>query len=365
MKPTESPLRTDILMAAFAGLGVAACLGMLAAATISIMAIEHPPSLWWLVAIAAVLGALVWLLQTQTAERDEGLRLFTTRLGTNAYDRSALIAAVIGTGLCLITARDWLVPALLATASLLCLNLIREEPDIERGIPNLYTPLQSPETEPIRRRKPGEEGAEDTATEVREFAWETVFTAEESASLRIRLEILLARLNKFREKNPYRQTGQPRWPDFKEFVKGGVTTEMLEAAQQVRKFTDDNDWTAFHEVCAALALAQSIPYSLDKNSTGLDEYWRYPIETLYDATGDCEDTSILAGCLLLVLGHDVVMLLMPEHVAIGVAAGEGFPAGERLVSGRYYYCETTQEGWRVGQIPDGVNTSGIDVIRLG
>ncbi len=364
MNEHESSARTEMIMAAFAGTAFTACAGLIAVVALSVVGVERHPSLWWMVAIAIALSAVVWLLQTQTQARDEGLRLFATRIGTVAYDRNALIASVVGAALCGFIARDWLPIPALAAVSLFLLNLLRQEILVERGIPNLYAPPIGPDHEPKPKPKSGEEGAEDGATEARDFAWETVFTADERASLRIRLLILLARLQEYREKNPYRETGQPRWPDFTEFVKRGVTAETLEAALQIRKYTDDNKWTAFHEVCATLALAQSIPYSLDHDSMGLEEYWRYPIEMLYDQTGDCEDSSILAACLLFGLGHEVVMLLMPGHAAIGVAAGEGFPSAERLVEGRYFYCETTQEGWRVGQIPDGVNVADIEVTRI-
>jgi len=40
------------------------------------------------------------------------------------------------------------------------------------------------------------------------------------------------------------------------------------------------------------------------------------------------------------------------------------PVGERIVEGRYFYCETTQEGRRVGQIPDRADVGDITVTRL-
>jgi len=41
----------------------------------------------------------------------------------------------------------------------------------------------------------------------------------------------------------------------------------------------------------AISFVKSLPYSYDIDTTGLEGYKRYPIETLADSTGDCEDTA--------------------------------------------------------------------------
>ncbi|NQT08492.1 hypothetical protein HQ586_05390, partial [Candidatus Bathyarchaeota archaeon] len=47
-----------------------------------------------------------------------------------------------------------------------------------------------------------------------------------------------------------------------------------------------------------VAFVQSLPYTSDDVTTGFDEYARYPLETLVDGGGDCEDTSILTSAIL-------------------------------------------------------------------
>lgn len=360
-----SSTRNELFAAGFAGAAAASCLGVLAILGLSIGAVEHHPSLWWLAPIALILSSLIWFLQTQTVQRDEGLRLFATRIGTAGYDRGVLITILAANAVCVLCARDWLPAGLLALVAVFSLHMVRQEPEIERGIPDLLPAPTPPDETPRPGPTPGENDSAGGETETRTFQWEAIITEDERANLQMTLNILLDRLRKFREKNPYKDAGQARWPDFTEFIRRGVTAELMEAATIIRKYTDDRQWTAFHEVCATLALAQSIPYSYDRESRGVEEYWRYPIETLYDQTGDCEDSSILAACILMTLGHDVVALLMPAHAAIGVRAGEGFPPSERLVSGVYYFCETTKEGWRVGQVPADINLAEIEVHRLG
>lgn len=96
---------------------------------------------------------------------------------------------------------------------------------------------------------------------------------------------------------------------------------------------------------------QSLPYASDNVTTSFDEYPRYPVETLVDSGGDCEDTSILTAALLEAYGCDVVLVSLPEHMAIGVnvdASGVYYLYEDV----RYFYLETTGEGWDLGVLPE-------------
>lgn len=102
-----------------------------------------------------------------------------------------------------------------------------------------------------------------------------------------------------------------------------------------------------------IAFIQSLPYVPDQASTPWNEYPRYPIETLFDRGGDCEDTSILAAAILREMGYDVALIFLEneQHVAVGIyvpgATGSYYEAGGK----KYFYLETTGEGWPIGQIP--------------
>ena len=61
-----------------------------------------------------------------------------------------------------------------------------------------------------------------------------------------------------------------------------------------------------------ISFTQSLKYSEDNITAGVGEYPRYPIETLVDQTGDCEDTSALLISLLESLGYEAAMILIPE-----------------------------------------------------
>lgn len=103
----------------------------------------------------------------------------------------------------------------------------------------------------------------------------------------------------------------------------------------------------------ALAFVQSLPYVLDEKSKGKEEYVRYPLETMADGKGDCEDKAVLLGALLQEMGIDFVLLSVPDHVALGVHC-DSVDSGSFLEhNGKpYYYLETTAPGWEIGQIPE-------------
>ena len=133
-------------------------------------------------------------------------------------------------------------------------------------------------------------------------------------------------------------------------VKEGVTT-MAPLRDEFQKYAKENGWYGDTMVSFVLAFAQSLPYTVDKVTTGFDEFIAYSYETLVSGGGDCEDTTILASAVLVGLGYEVVLLNPPGHLALGVA---GDYAGSYVEhnGARYFYCESTGVGWRVGEVPD-------------
>ena len=114
-------------------------------------------------------------------------------------------------------------------------------------------------------------------------------------------------------------------------------------------------YNSFDQVSFVLAFVQSLPYTSDSVTTGHDEYPRFPIETLVDDGGDCEDTSILFATLTLILGYDTLYINPPNHYAVGILGNDlrgtfwTYPEGSNKT---YYYCETTGDGFAIGQLPD-------------
>lgn len=133
----------------------------------------------------------------------------------------------------------------------------------------------------------------------------------------------------------------------------------------IRELADrfaERAFTDYDKVNLAMTFVQSFPYEYDNDSKGEDEYVRYPIETLVDGCGDCEDKVALLAAILYELGIDFVLLALPEHLALAVHC-EGVRT-ERYISYRnkkYYYVETTMEGWEIGQVPPDYAFADVEV----
>ena len=123
--------------------------------------------------------------------------------------------------------------------------------------------------------------------------------------------------------------------------------------EKIKKAARQEGYTEYQTVEFAAAFVQSLPYTADSVSAPYDEYPRYPIETLVDDGGDCEDTSILLASIIDKMGHGVVLIMLPDHCAVGVKGGENIYGTYWEYEGsKYYYIETTGEGWGIGELPN-------------
>ena len=115
----------------------------------------------------------------------------------------------------------------------------------------------------------------------------------------------------------------------------------------------------------ALTFVQSLPYAYDADSKGRDEYVRYPVETLVDGCGDCEDKVALLVALLYEMDIDFVLLVLPEHMALGVHCDEVEAERYLLFQGKkYYYLETTMPNWQIGQIPKDYYSAEMEAVPV-
>ena len=99
------------------------------------------------------------------------------------------------------------------------------------------------------------------------------------------------------------------------------------------------------------SFVQNLEYKQDSATL---EHPKYPVETLFDGGGDCEDTTILMSHLLREMDVDTALIYMPGHMALAV---EGNSTGRKwnLDNTTYYYLETTAKGWWLGDVPFSYN----------
>ncbi len=123
--------------------------------------------------------------------------------------------------------------------------------------------------------------------------------------------------------------------------------------EKITKAAQQEGYNEYQTVDFAAAFVQSLPYTVDSVTTPYDEYPRYPIETLVDGGGDCEDTSILLASIIDKMGYGVVLIILPNHAGVGVKGGENLYGTYWEYKGsKYYYIETTGENWGIGELPD-------------
>lgn len=92
-------------------------------------------------------------------------------------------------------------------------------------------------------------------------------------------------------------------------------------AKELRSQIDsrEHDYTEAQIASVALMFVRSaVTYQYDENQYGWEEYYAFPMETLYTCRGDCEDVAILYVSIARAMGIDAVLVHFPHHVAGGV-----------------------------------------------
>jgi len=122
---------------------------------------------------------------------------------------------------------------------------------------------------------------------------------------------------------------------------------------QLKDTSGNKNLAARNDYHNVVAFVQSIAYveDIDPQTKLATDYWKYPVETLADGGGDCEDTAILTAALLKEMDYNVAVVMFQDHAAVAVACencnGYYYP----LDGKKYYYLETTGTGFSLGNIP--------------
>jgi len=140
----------------------------------------------------------------------------------------------------------------------------------------------------------------------------------------------------------------------------GELASLIEELEKAAQAANLNVWEKLNLI---VAFVQSIPYVPEK-----EEYARYPLETLIDQKGDCEDAAILTAAILQQMGYPVVLLVFLEekHIAVGISVSppkSGDYCFYQYGGRNYYYLEATCAGWPIGMIPERY-TSTPEIVAL-
>jgi hypothetical protein len=139
-------------------------------------------------------------------------------------------------------------------------------------------------------------------------------------------------------------------------------SRVVNIAQDIRsKCTNQNDDEEI--INALLSFTQGIGYKGE-----ITDLAQYSFETIF-YQGDCEDLSILFGSLVVALGYDAIIVIINfydesegswyGHACVGVYLNftptehQSYPPSHNFyLNGKeYWICETTYQGWMVGELP--------------
>lgn len=150
--------------------------------------------------------------------------------------------------------------------------------------------------------------------------------------------------------------------EYLKYVTEGFSSSVRRVTTHFKDESATEDYSPIEEVMNVVGFVRAIEYRSDDASRGVSEYANFPIETLYDQAGDCEDHAILAAVLLHHLGHEVGLFHLDlgesGHLALGYrpSGSSILPAGPfcaKANNGKeYYYVETvpTEPSLGVGEL---------------
>jgi len=161
------------------------------------------------------------------------------------------------------------------------------------------------------------------------------------------------------------RVGGDQWAE--EYVANGIYPEIRELAFKLYKIGQEYySYGSREEVEFILGFVQSaIRYERDMIDGELTEYPKYPIETIVEEAGDCEDVSFLGAALLKSMGYDVALLDYPGHIALGISGSDDYSEGFiEYNNKKYLYVEMTARGWEIGEIPDEYLNANVKVYPI-
>jgi predicted transglutaminase-like cysteine proteinase len=175
----------------------------------------------------------------------------------------------------------------------------------------------------------------------------------------------------------YVNSGVSRVPQSENAMASFVTSndEVINIfSNKLKSFSDSRGYNTVTRANFILKFVQqTIIYKADNKSKGKIEYWRFPVETLVDKVGDCEDTSVLYASIMDNLGYDVVLLLYSweednkkfGHLAVGIHLNGDH--GSYVIGNngkKYFYCETTTSSFNIGSLPSNIEGDPDRIIQI-
>lgn len=279
------------------------------------------------------------------------------RTGMTKHDAIALFLSVVAmTALIVSGFHPWATaPGLVAFGiTALLLSFPKRQWDLVED----RRPVQVPETSPSTWV------SEDDA-EPRVLTWEYKPLFGQGFVERVELYISRSKVEELRNVNPTKEALPKVEAGIRQLINllidGALTNELRLLAAHFLESALNHRLSVFEELESALQMIHLNICHKDAR-TGLEKYWRFPLETLYDLEGDSNCKTILAAALFKLLfrmqpkkvQRDVVLLVSKEEADMALAVEAPHEIGGEFYKSQglsYYFCRFTPNGFWVGEVP--------------
>jgi len=133
---------------------------------------------------------------------------------------------------------------------------------------------------------------------------------------------------------------------------------IIDFSNELKTLADSKSYDTITIANFILRFVQvNVQYALDNETHGCIEYWKFPVETIVEKEGDCEDSAILYASIMDALGYEVVLLFYKfedknsGHLAVGINLQGDHGEYVEDNGKKYFYCETTTSQFNIGQLP--------------
>jgi len=153
------------------------------------------------------------------------------------------------------------------------------------------------------------------------------------------------------------------------YVSDQLDKYLMDAmVSEFETYGQENGHTERQVIEHMMSFVQNLEYTTDEAGTGWNDYPKYPLETLVQQEGDCEDTAILMANLLRNYGYGVKLIYatgdmtdegVGGHMAVGIKGEDTLPGVyyEDEYGDPYYFIETTAPNNGIGDAPEWMNSA--------
>lgn len=150
----------------------------------------------------------------------------------------------------------------------------------------------------------------------------------------------------------------PRGGSYADYVRAGENAGYIRTlARYFETLSAEYGLTERERLNMVTEFVRAVRYVDDLTAKGTVDYVNYPVETLFEWKGDCEDTAVLLAGVLREMQEDAVLIVFPGsplgHMAVGIADDGEMTGTSYVLDGKtYYYLDTTEPGWDIGRLPE-------------